>query len=94
MLGSGLDPVKAGLVESLAHPGGNITGVTNVHVDLGGKRLELLKGAVPKLGRVAVLYNPATPSAVLELKESLPFAARALGLTIRAWEGARYGRYR
>ena len=51
-----------------------------------GKRLELLKEAVPKLARVAVLYDPAIPSNVLELKEVLPAAARALGLTLQPWE--------
>ncbi|HEV8726224.1 MAG TPA: ABC transporter substrate-binding protein [Candidatus Binatia bacterium] len=86
MMGSGVDPVEAGLVESLARPGGNVTGITNLYVELGGKRLELLKETVPKLARVAVLYTPATPSAVIELKEVLPVAARALGLTIRTWE--------
>jgi putative ABC transport system substrate-binding protein len=85
MVGSGVDPVKAGLVESLGRPGGNITGVTILSAELGGKRLELLKEAVPKLARVAVLYNPATASGVLEVKEVLPVAARALGLMIQAW---------
>ena len=61
MMGAGADPVEAGLVESLARPGGNVTGVTNLTRELGGKRLELLKEAVPKLARVAVLYDPANP---------------------------------
>ncbi|MGZ9129038.1 MAG: ABC transporter substrate-binding protein, partial [Candidatus Binatia bacterium] len=58
MVGGGLDPVEAGLIESLARPGGNVTGITNISGVLGGKRLELLKEAVPKLARVAVLYDP------------------------------------
>jgi putative ABC transport system substrate-binding protein len=82
----GDDPVKIGLVESLARPGGNVTGLTNLSGELGGKRLELLKEAVPKLTRVAVLYNPASPGATREIKEDLPIAARALGLTIQHWE--------
>ena len=86
MVGAGVDPVEAGLVESLARPGGNVTGITNLTRELGGKRLELLKEAVPKLARVAVLYDPATPASVLEVKEVLPVAARALGLTIQPWE--------
>ena len=86
MVGGGVDPVEAGFVESLARPGGNVTGITNLVVELGGKRLELLKEAVPKVARVAVLYNPAGPSSVLEVKEVLPVAARALGLTIQPWE--------
>ena len=86
MTGAGADPVEAGLVESLARPGGNVTGITNLAGELGGKRLELLKEAVPKLTRVAVLYDPANPCGVLEVKEVLPAAARALGLTIEPWE--------
>ena len=86
MTGAGADPVEAGLVESLARPGGNVTGITNLSRELGGKRLELLKEAVPKLARVAVLYDPANPGSVLEVKEVLPVAARALGLTIQPWE--------
>jgi putative tryptophan/tyrosine transport system substrate-binding protein len=86
MTGGGDDPVKAGLVESLARPGGNVTGITNLNTELGGKRLELLKEAVPKLARVAVLYEEANRPSIIEVKEVLPVAARALGLTVRSWE--------
>ena len=87
MTGGGSDPVEAGLVESLARPGGNVTGLTTLNSELGGKRLELLKEAVPKLARVAVLYNPASsPGTTREVKEVLPVAARALRLTIQLWE--------
>jgi putative ABC transport system substrate-binding protein len=86
MMGQGLDPVKEGFVESLARPGGNVTGFTNFSRELGGKRLELLKEAIPKLVRVAVLYDPAIPGTSREVKEDLPVAARALGLTVRSWE--------
>jgi putative ABC transport system substrate-binding protein len=87
LMGAGSDPVKAGLVESLARPGGNVTGLTTLSRELGGKRLELLKEAVPKVARIAVLYDPAAPASVLEVKEVLPAVALALGLTLR------YGRY-
>ena len=86
MTGTGGDPVEAGLVESLARPGGNVTGLTNLGAELGGKRLELLKEVVPKVARVAVIYNPTSPPSVREVKEDLPVAARALGLTIQPWE--------
>src|SRR5262245_44560702 len=86
MTGGGSDPVVAGHIESLARHGGNVTGITNLDRDLGGKRLELLKEAVPKLARVAVLYFPAIAGAAREVKEVLPVAARALGLTIQPRE--------
>ena len=86
MVGLGADPVEAGLVESLARPGGNVTGLTLLNRELGGKRLDLLKEAVPKVARVAVLYDPATLSSVREVKEVLPSVARALRLNIRPWE--------
>jgi putative tryptophan/tyrosine transport system substrate-binding protein len=86
MTGLGSDPVRAGHVESLARPGGNVTGLTALERELGGKRLELLKEAVPKLSRVAVLYDPATPQGLHEVKELLPADARALKLTIQPWE--------
>jgi putative tryptophan/tyrosine transport system substrate-binding protein len=85
-MGGGTDPIEAGFVESLARPGGNVTGITNLGRELGGKRLELLKEAVPKVARVAVLYDPSNTSSVREVKEDLPVAARALRLTIQPWE--------
>jgi putative ABC transport system substrate-binding protein len=85
MVGGGGDPVELGFVESLAHPGGNVTGITLLNRELGGKRLEILKEAVPKIARVAVFYR-ATPGSVRELKEVLPVAARALKLTIQPCE--------
>ena len=86
MAGSGIDPVVAGLVESLARPGGNVTGITNLSRELGGKRLELLKEVVSKVVHVAVLSEAANPGSLRELKDVLPAEARALGMTIRPWE--------
>jgi ABC-type uncharacterized transport system substrate-binding protein len=86
MTGAGADPVEAGLVKSLAYPGGNVTGITLINSELGGKRLELLKEAVPKLARVAVLYDPSNPVTVLESKKILQVAALGLGLTVQSWE--------
>ena len=85
MTGQGSDPVGAGLVESLARPGGNVTGVTNLLVELGDKRLELLKEAVPKVVHVAILYVPGDRTHGLELTE-VQTAAQALGVTIQPWE--------
>ena len=85
MVGVGIDPVKAGLIGSLARPGGNVTGLTLLSTELGGKRLELFKEAAPKVVGVAVLYA-ATTSSVHEVKEVLPAVARALGLTVQSWE--------
>jgi putative ABC transport system substrate-binding protein len=86
MTGPGSDPVEAGFVKSLARPGGNVTGITNLSRELGGKRLELLKAVVPKAERVAVLYDPIVPGTAREVLEDLPIAARALSLTIQPWE--------
>src|SRR5688572_26509004 len=82
MVGAGNDPVEAGLIESLARPGANVTGLTNLSGRLGGKRLELLKEAVPKVARVAILYDPATPANRGELKE-VQTVAPELKLTIQ-----------
>jgi putative tryptophan/tyrosine transport system substrate-binding protein len=79
------DPVAAGLIDSLARPGGNITGFTNIAAVLAGKRLELLKETVPKLSRVAVMWNPQDPGSTLNWKESqLP--GRELGLQLHSVE--------
>jgi ABC-type uncharacterized transport system substrate-binding protein len=86
MMGQGNDPVRAGFAESLARPGGNVTGLTALNRELGGKRLELLKEAVPKVARVAVLYDPASAVSLHEVKELLPAEAHALKLTIEPWE--------
>jgi len=86
MVGAGVDPVEAGLVESLARPGGNVTGITNLGGELSGKQLELFKEAVPRLARIAVLYDPASPGNVRRVKKLLPDAARVLKLTLRSWE--------
>jgi putative ABC transport system substrate-binding protein len=81
------DPVATGLVESLARPGGNVTGLSVMALDLSGKRLEMLKEVIPKLKRVAVLRNPTNPVSVPELKET-QVAARALGVQIQSLEVA------
>lgn len=77
------DAVGSGLVQSLAHPGGNLTGLTIISHDLGPKRLELLKEAVPAISRVGVLWDPSFPLAARELK-SAQDAARTLGIEIFA----------
>ena len=66
MAGLSVDPVEAGLIESLARPGGNVTGLSSLSRELAGKRLELFKEAVPKLVRVATLYDPAIRNSLRE----------------------------
>jgi putative ABC transport system substrate-binding protein len=85
MVSIAVDPVELGLVESLAHPGGNITGFTNLTIEIAEKRLELFKETVPTLGRVAVLYDPANPGNVLHA-QAVQTAGSALGLTVQSWE--------
>jgi ABC-type uncharacterized transport system substrate-binding protein len=89
------DAVGVGLVDSLGRPGSNITGISDLDHHLSGKRLELLKETIPKLSRVAVLWNPDGPGSILGWKES-QLASRKLGLqlhsmvvrTLNAFEGA------
>jgi putative ABC transport system substrate-binding protein len=77
------DPVSLGLVRTLAKPGGNITGLTNLNPDLGGKRLELLKELVPKLSRVAVIADPSTKAYGPQIKQ-VEVAATALNLQLQS----------
>ncbi len=79
------DPVGSGLVASLGRPGGNVTGLSIISPELTGKRLELLKEALPEVVRVAVLLNPANPVSIAQLKET-EAAARTLGLHLRILE--------
>ena len=81
------DPVKAGLVANLARPGGNVTGMRSLQAELGGKRLELLKEAFPKISRVAVLGASIDPGSQQQLREME--SARALGLDLQLLEWKR-----
>jgi putative tryptophan/tyrosine transport system substrate-binding protein len=86
------DPVTTGLVESLARPGGNITGITNMAAILTGKRLELLKETLPQVSRVAVLWDPQAPGSVPQWQDSqLP--ARELGLQLYSMEVSHVEKY-
>jgi len=84
------DLLSTSLVESLARPGGNITGINSLAPEVGGKRLELIKEAIPKLSRVAFLFSPDSPSNIVELEE-LRRAALALRLTLQTVEARRAG---
>ena len=83
VMASAGDPVSSGLVESLARPGGNITGLSQMAAELAGKRLELLKEMVPKLSRVAVLWNPQGRSSTQSWNE-LQLPARQLGVQLQS----------
>jgi putative ABC transport system substrate-binding protein len=85
VMAHGSDPVELGFVASLARPGGNITGLTHLAPELGGKRLELLKEIIARLSRVAVLTDPGTGGHGPQIKE-LEVAAPALGLQLRPVE--------
>jgi len=75
------DPIGTGLIESLAHPGGNITGLSGMAVDLEGKRIELLREVIPKLSHLAVFWNPTSPLQVNSEKE-VQAAARAFKMKV------------
>jgi ABC-type uncharacterized transport system substrate-binding protein len=81
MAAGGADPVRDGLAASLARPGGNVTGFTILGPELEGKRMELLKGAIPRLSRVAVLWNPANPG-IAFYREAIETAGRTLRVTV------------
>ena len=85
IMAHGSDPVELGYVASLAKPGGNITGLTHMAPELGGKRLELLKNIVPKLSRVAILTDPGTGGHGPQIKE-VQVAGPVLALELRAVE--------
>ena len=93
MMGGGIDPVEAGLIESLARPGGNVTGLTNLTRKLGGKRLELLKEAVPKLARVAVLRSDRSSQCTRGERGS-PGRGACAGVDYSVLGGTRCGRFR
>ena len=79
------DPVGSGFINSLARPGGNVTGLSNQAPDLAGKRLELLKEIIPRAARVAVLWNPSNQAKIAEWNDSQE-PARIVGLTLRLFE--------
>ena len=85
VIGTSTDPVGSGLVASLAHPGGNTTGLSNMASDISPKRLEMLIALIPRLSRVAVLLNPKNPATRLELN-SLEKANQRVGLKLLALE--------
>jgi putative ABC transport system substrate-binding protein len=85
VMASAGDPVRSNLVSSLAHPGGNVTGLTVLGPGLAAKRLELLKEAVPNMSRVAFLWNPANPDQKSSFDE-VQAGARALGVTLHSVE--------
>ena len=79
------DPVEARFVSSLSRPGGNLTGISMMSFELMGKRLELLKEALPRLSRIAILANPGHPGEQAELRESAA-AAHRLGLSVQYFQ--------
>jgi putative ABC transport system substrate-binding protein len=86
------DPIAAGLVQSLAHPGGNSTGITNMAAILTGKRMEYLKETIPGVSRLAVLWDPQAPGSTPQWQESQQ-PARELGLELYSMEVSSLDRY-
>jgi putative tryptophan/tyrosine transport system substrate-binding protein len=87
----GIDPVAGGLVTSLARPGGNITGVTNINTELASKRLELLRELVPKATVAALLVNPTSPEITKAVTTDLQSTARKLGLELHVVQASAEG---
>jgi putative ABC transport system substrate-binding protein len=85
IMASDADPVSSGYVESLARPGGNITGLTNNNPDLSGKRLEVLKECIPGISRVGIIWNPDVSTSVTAFNEA-QIAAQPLGLQLQSLE--------
>jgi putative tryptophan/tyrosine transport system substrate-binding protein len=83
-----INPVEAGLVGSLNHPGGNLTGVTNLNVEIGPKRLELLRALLPGATNVAILVNPTSPGLSAAFVRELEPAARATGFALHTVEAS------
>ena len=82
VMGNPSNPERQGLVASLARPGGNITGMSQMGADFSGKLLQILKETVPKVSHVAILFNPDNPGSILALREADIPAAKALGITV------------
>jgi putative tryptophan/tyrosine transport system substrate-binding protein len=85
VMAAAIDPVETGLVSSLARPGGNLTGLSSGGSELSGKALELLKEIVPRVARMAVVWNPDNPAEKVKVKETQA-AAQALGVRLQSLE--------
>lgn len=88
VFGVAVDPVEVGLVASLSRPGGNVTGVANLNVEVAPKRLELLRELLPSITVIAVLVNPASPVNAESFVRGLQMASRALGLRLHVVEAS------
>ena len=87
----GIDPVAVGLVTSLARPGGNVTGVTNINIELASKRLELLHELIPTANVIALLVNPTSPNITKIVSRDLQAVAQRLGLQLHILQGSTDG---